>query len=121
MCSISTELVQLYKALGGSPGSPVSCPVPFCTACGTPHYRNDVDNSRNPSLQVEELAKAKLEAPKRLREQAAKEWREIDDATFVFDRPQVEVAALCRLTKTDLLTFFEVANAPLFPHHSLLV
>jgi len=29
--------------------------------------------------QVEELAKAKLERPKRLRQQAAREWREIDD------------------------------------------
>jgi hypothetical protein len=32
-----------------------------------------------PHAQVEELAKAKLERPKRLRQQAAREWREIDD------------------------------------------
>ena len=34
--------------------------------------------SRN-ARQVEELAKAKLERPKRLRQQAARDWREIDD------------------------------------------
>jgi len=59
-------------------------------------------------VQVEELAKAKLEKPKRLRELAAKEWREINDGTLVFDRPSAEVAALRTLSKPDLLQFFKV-------------
>ncbi|BDA50691.1 Insulin-degrading enzyme [Coccomyxa sp. Obi] len=57
--------------------------------------------------QVEELAKAKLEKPKRLRELAAREWREIDDGTLVFGRPAAEVAALRTLTKSDVLQFFQ--------------
>ena len=63
--------------------------------------------------QVEELAKAKLEKPKRLKEQAAKEWREIDDGTRVFRRPEVEVASLRQLTKPDLAAFFAVSLAAL--------
>lgn len=62
-------------------------------------------------VQVEELAKAKLEKPKQLRELAAKEWREIDDGTLVFDRPSAEVAALRTLSKSDLLQFFKVRTS----------
>ncbi len=62
--------------------------------------------------QVEELAKAKLEKPKRLRELAARDWREIDDGTLIFDRPAAEVAALRTLSKADVLQFFQV-GAPL--------
>ena len=64
-------------------------------------------------MQVEELAKAKLEKPKRLKEQAAKEWREIDDGTLVFRRPEAEVASLRQLTKADLAAFFVVSLAAL--------
>lgn len=59
-------------------------------------------------FQVEELAKAKLEKPKRLGELAAKEWREIDDGTKIYDRPDQEAAALRKLEKDELLTFFKV-------------
>ncbi len=59
-------------------------------------------------MQVEELAKAKLEKPKQLRQLAACEWREIDDGTLVFGRPAAEVAVLKTLTQEDLLAFFEV-------------
>ena len=59
-------------------------------------------------FQVEELAKAKSEKPKRLGELAAKEWREIDDGTKIFDRPDQEAAALRKLEKDELLTFFKV-------------
>lgn len=60
--------------------------------------------------QVEELAKAKLEKPKRLRQLAALEWREIDDGTLVFGRPAAEVEVLRTLTKEDLLGFFQVCD-----------
>lgn len=59
-------------------------------------------------VKIEELAKDKLEKPMRLNELAAKEWREIDDATLEFDRPHAEVAELRQLTKQDLIAFFEV-------------
>ncbi|EIE20423.1 hypothetical protein COCSUDRAFT_30601 [Coccomyxa subellipsoidea C-169] len=58
--------------------------------------------------QARELAKAKLEKPKRLRELAARDWREIDDGTLIFDRPAAEVAALRTLSKADVLQFFQV-------------
>eukprot|EP00887_Chlorella_sp_A99_P007901 scaffold12.g7901.t1 len=55
---------------------------------------------------VEELCKAKLEKPKRLKEAAARDWREIDDGTLRFDRVDAEVAALRALTRADLTSFF---------------
>jgi insulysin len=51
---------------------------------------------------VEELAKAKLEKPKRLSAEAARIWREISIGTRVFDRPQREVEVLRQLTLDDL-------------------
>lgn len=59
-------------------------------------------------LQRLELIKAKLEKPTRLREQAAKEWREIDDKTLIFQRPDKEVEALRKVTRQSLTDFFEV-------------
>ena len=64
-------------------------------------------------VQVEELVKSKLEKPKKLLQLAAREWREIDDNTLVFGRPAAEVAELKRLSKTELISFFEVSCRPL--------
>ncbi|KAK9821610.1 hypothetical protein WJX81_007570 [Elliptochloris bilobata] len=58
---------------------------------------------------VEELAKARLEKPKRLRQQAAREWREIEDGMLVFDRQAAEVAELRRLTPANLADFLQEA------------
>lgn len=55
---------------------------------------------------VDELAKAKLERPKRLREVAARDWREIDDGTGRFAREEDEVAELRSLTLQDLVDFY---------------
>lgn len=54
--------------------------------------------------------KSKLEKPKKLLQLAAREWREIDDNTLVFNRPAAEVAELRKLTKDDLLDFFQVPH-----------
>jgi insulysin len=54
----------------------------------------------------EELARAKLEKPKRLREAAARDWREIDDGTLRFARDEDEVARLRTISKAELLEFF---------------
>lgn len=59
-------------------------------------------------LQVEELAKSKLEKPKRLQQQAHREWQEIKHASLQFQRRQQEADALRQLTKADLSTFFQV-------------
>ena len=61
-------------------------------------------------MQVEELVKSKLEKPKKLLQLAAREWREIDDNTLVFGRPAAEVAELKRISKSDLISFFEVGS-----------
>jgi len=57
--------------------------------------------------QVEELAKAKLEAPQRLREVAARHWGELDGGTRLWARPIAEVAALQTLTLPQLQAFYQ--------------
>jgi len=57
--------------------------------------------------QIEELAKMKLERPKRLREVASRDWREIDDGVERFDRQEEEVAELKKLTHEELMEFFD--------------
>lgn len=59
-------------------------------------------------MQVEELAKAKLEAPQRLREVAARHWGELDGGTRLWARPIAEVAALQTLTLPQLQAFYQV-------------
>jgi insulysin len=59
------------------------------------------------TAQIEELAKVKLERPKRLREVASRDWREIDDGVERFDRQEDEVAELRKLTHEELLEFFD--------------
>ncbi len=63
-------------------------------------------------IQVEELAKSKLEKPKRLRQAAARDWGEIALGTLRFDRPEAEVAALRTLTHADLVAFLDVWDSP---------
>lgn len=63
------------------------------------------------SEHVEELAKAKLERPKRLREAAAKDWQEVDSGVLRFDRPVAEVAALRSLSLPDVIAFFRVRGS----------
>ena len=62
---------------------------------------------------MEELVKSKLEKPKKLLQLAAREWKEIDDNTLVFNRQAAEVAELKQLAKSDLTGFFQV-GAPSF-------
>ncbi|KAK9842638.1 hypothetical protein WJX84_007529 [Apatococcus fuscideae] len=60
-----------------------------------------------PASSVEELAKAKLEAPKTLRQLAGWEWNEIDEGCLCFDRRQREAAAVRETTLPDLLEFLK--------------
>ena len=57
---------------------------------------------------MEELVKSKLEKPKKLLQLAAREWKEIDDNTLIFDRQAAEVSELKQLAKSDLTSFFQV-------------
>ena len=66
--------------------------------------------SATPALQVEEVAKVKLQKSKQLRVEAAKDWREINDGTLRFKRQDEEVAELRQLGKQDLLNFMQVNN-----------
>ena len=59
-------------------------------------------------LQAEELAKSKLEKPKRLQQQAHRDWQEIKRGSHKFQRRQQEAAAVRALQKSDLLAFFQV-------------
>lgn len=52
--------------------------------------------------------KAKLEKPKTLRQLASRHWHEIDHGTLVFDRPVAEAAELRKLSKQDVVAFFQV-------------
>ncbi|KAL4858339.1 Insulin-degrading enzyme-like 1 [Chlorella vulgaris] len=61
------------------------------------------------SAHVEELAKSKLEKPKRLREAAGRDWSELDGGTLMFDRVEQEVAALRALSLADLAAFYQEA------------
>lgn len=63
--------------------------------------------------QVEELAKAKLEKPKRLSMEASRYWREIIAGTCVFDRPQREVEVLATLEPQDLRSDIRSLRSPL--------
>ncbi|KAL3136082.1 hypothetical protein ABBQ32_007106 [Trebouxia sp. C0010 RCD-2024] len=57
--------------------------------------------------QAEELAKSKLEKPKRLQQQAHREWQEIKHGSLKFQRRQQEADALRNLTKPELVAFFQ--------------
>lgn len=59
------------------------------------------------AIQIEELAKVKLERPKRLREVASRDWREIDDGVERFERQEEEVAELKKLTHEELMEFYD--------------
>lgn len=60
-------------------------------------------------MQAEELAKSKLEKPKRLQQQAHREWQEIKHGSLKFQRRQQEAQALRQLTKPELVAFFQVS------------
>lgn len=53
----------------------------------------------------EELRKAKLDAPKNLRQAAAREWWEVQEGTLVFGRAEREAAALEAVTLAQLRAF----------------
>lgn len=55
----------------------------------------------------EQLAVAKLEEPKKLREAAERSWREIDDGTLRFDRQRDEVEALKDVNREQLIEFYK--------------
>ncbi|KAG2427393.1 hypothetical protein HYH02_014613 [Chlamydomonas schloesseri] len=57
------------------------------------------------AVAVEELAKAKLEKPKKLGDLANRWWSEIQHGTYVFNRQEAEVAALRSLRPAELLAF----------------
>ncbi|GFR51999.1 hypothetical protein Agub_g14534, partial [Astrephomene gubernaculifera] len=63
-------------------------------------------------IAVEELAKSKLQAPKKLGDLVGPWWSEISHATYCFDRKEAEVAALRSVTPEELLAF---ARAQLTP------
>ena len=59
---------------------------------------------------MEELARSKLEPPKRLAEVAGRHWAELEAGTRVWARPAAETAALRLLTMPDLRAFYQVSS-----------
>ena len=70
---------------------------------------------------VEELAKAKLERPKRLGELASRWWAEVHRGSLRFDRPEAEVAALRALAPADLAAFARRVLSPGAARRKLVV
>ncbi|GIL66232.1 hypothetical protein Vafri_19765 [Volvox africanus] len=56
-------------------------------------------------IAVEELAKSKLETPKKLGDLANRWWSEVHKGYYCFDRQEAEVAQLRSLTPGELLSF----------------
>jgi hypothetical protein len=59
---------------------------------------------------VDTLIDNKLEKHKNLQEQSSFYWSEIELGTLKFDRKEIEVAELRKLTKQDLIYFFDKLN-----------
>ncbi|GLI63485.1 hypothetical protein VaNZ11_006466 [Volvox africanus] len=57
------------------------------------------------AIAVEELAKSKLETPKKLGDLANRWWSEVHKGHYCFDRQEAEVAQLRSLTPGELLSF----------------
>uniref|UniRef100_A0A8R1TWN1 Insulin-degrading enzyme n=2 Tax=Onchocerca TaxID=6281 RepID=A0A8R1TWN1_ONCVO len=56
---------------------------------------------------VEALATKRLEKPKTLKAQAGRFWAEIDSGFYLFERDNIEVPILRKLTKTDVIKYFD--------------
>lgn len=56
----------------------------------------------------ESLAAQKLEKPKQMSSQSAIYWAEITSQQYNFDRANIEVAYLKKITKDDVLNFYKV-------------
>ncbi|KAG2422783.1 hypothetical protein HXX76_015803 [Chlamydomonas incerta] len=61
---------------------------------------------------VEELAKAKLEKPKKLGDLANRWWSEVQHGCYVFNRPEAEVEALRSLAPAELMAFARELMGP---------
>ena len=61
-------------------------------------------------MQAEELVKSKQERDKRLKQQAAKEWREIDEGTLMFERKTKEILALQSYTRDSIASYIQVSH-----------
>ena len=85
------------------------------STCVSAHTTSSIHVTFPRQPQVAELAKSKLDPPKRLAELAQRHWGELDGGTRVWDRPGAEVAALEHITLADLRAFFEVGPCPMLP------
>ncbi|GLC45843.1 hypothetical protein PLESTM_001791300 [Pleodorina starrii] len=96
---------------GGSGGSGGSDPAaPAAPAAAPSSAPSAPSSSSDPPLSefqvaVEELAKAKLEKPKKLGDLANRWWSEVQLGSYCFDRQEAEVAQLRSLTPRELISF----------------
>ncbi|VDO42777.1 unnamed protein product [Onchocerca flexuosa] len=72
-------------------------------------FRHDLDkmSEKEFSDNVEALATKRLEKPKTLKAQAGRFWAEIDNGFYLFERDNIEVPILRKLTKADVIKYFD--------------
>ncbi|VBB33449.1 unnamed protein product, partial [Acanthocheilonema viteae] len=56
---------------------------------------------------VEALATKRLEKPKTMKAQASRYWAEVDNGFYLFERNDIEVPILRKLTKADVIEYFD--------------
>ncbi|CAG9536896.1 unnamed protein product [Cercopithifilaria johnstoni] len=80
-------------------------------------FRSDLEKMPDDEFldNVEALATKRLEKPKTMKAQASRYWAEVDSGFYLFERNDIEVPILRRLTKADVIEYFDkhfAANSP---------
>uniref|UniRef100_A0A915PZQ4 Insulin-degrading enzyme n=1 Tax=Setaria digitata TaxID=48799 RepID=A0A915PZQ4_9BILA len=72
-------------------------------------FRSDLEKMSDDEFldNVEALATKRLEKPKTMKAQAGRYWTEVDSGFYLFERDHVEVPILRKLTKADVIEYFD--------------
>ncbi|VDN07645.1 unnamed protein product [Thelazia callipaeda] len=72
-------------------------------------FRSDLEAMSDNEFQdnVEALATKRLEKPKTLKAQADRYWTEVDNGFYLFQRDGIEIPILRKLTKADVIKYFD--------------
>uniref|UniRef100_A0A0R3RZQ2 Insulin-degrading enzyme n=1 Tax=Elaeophora elaphi TaxID=1147741 RepID=A0A0R3RZQ2_9BILA len=80
-------------------------------------FRSDLEKMPDDEFldNVEALATKRLEKPKTMKAQAGRYWAEVDSGFYLFERNDIEVPILRKLTKADVIEYFDkhfAVNSP---------
>ncbi|VDM13167.1 unnamed protein product [Wuchereria bancrofti] len=72
-------------------------------------FRSDLEKMSDDEFldNVEALATKRLEKPKTMKAQAGRYWAEVDIGFYLFERNDIEVPILRKLTKADVIEYFD--------------